>query len=240
MPQLEEIWEKYNADFPAEDARLLKLIKVPKMLPGTAAFPVSAGLIRKKGSEEIPAFPTHGVMFVGNDPDSVCNYKERTRSGFSNGDREQPKLMRYWRGVYRLLDLMTARGPMLSQSDCFFTNVYAALRDGDQNTGGSRAKSKFRDWCLEFVAAQVCIMAPRLIVIFGAEARKAFGLSGNEMSELRVCDTRICAHTDTSIQQTRIVCLWHPSRRLHPGYSSQADVENYNADRLAEAMRDVA
>ncbi len=208
------------------------------MLRGTAAFPVSAGLIREKGSEETSPFPNHGVMFIANDPDSVENYNECAKSGFSNGDREQPKLMRYWAGVYSLLDLVAARGAKLSRSECFFTNVYAALREGRKNTGGSRRYSKFLDWCIEFLSAQISMMTPRLIVVFRREACKSVGIIGNEKPDLRVCDTRIGAHINTMVRNVPIVCLWHPSRRPYPGYSSQEVLDNDNAVRLTNALRD--
>ncbi|MDB5293602.1 MAG: hypothetical protein JWL69_4843 [Phycisphaerales bacterium] len=238
MSPLEKIWAEYNADFPAKDASRLKLIKVPKMLSGTAAFPVSSGLIRQRGSDSLLPFPTQGVMFIGNDPDSVGNYNQRAKSGFSNGDREQPKrnLMPYWKAVYRILGQATARGANLCESDCFFTNVYPALREGDQNTGGSRADSKFLEWCLKFLGTQVSIMAPRIVVVFRREACRSVGLGGDEKSDVRVSDTRISVQDDVAALITPVVCMWHPSRRPHPGFSSQAELDELNTDCLINAL----
>ena len=149
------------SDYPAD------VVRVPELLPGTAAFAASAGLYREAGSTELPNFPTGGLMVIGHNLDSVENFESRRATGFSHGDHGPGvPTMSTWRGLYRLLE--TAK---VERRELFFTNVYVGLKLGRPTGQFSRLPApSYRKWCREFLEHQYLTMLPRVVVVLGEPA----------------------------------------------------------------------
>jgi len=205
MHPIQKLWNEY-AHLDASKFRESNLSKIPEMLPGTASFPVSSGTFRITGAWEFSRFPMGGIMFIGNDADLKRNYKKRKKSGFSNGDPEDRML--FWCRVRCLLEIANVTEELLPQGDCFFTNVYPALR---HDTKRPRPSPSFRRLCLEFLQKQVCEMTPRLIVAFGTKACDFLGLARQGKSVLR--NTTLACPEAMLIERTPVLHLDHPSGR---------------------------
>ena len=143
------------------------VVPVPAYLPGTAFFAASAGLYRRAGSHLLPPFPFGGWMFVGHNLDAEGPFRRRLESGHSHGD--PARLMRTWQNLYKLL----AKAGV-DPRECFFTNAYVGLKEGDDPTGrfpGS-GDAAFRQWCAKFLMDQVAVMRPRLVATLGVDAAR--------------------------------------------------------------------
>lgn len=139
-------------------------------IAGTAAFPGGAGLYVVEPGV-LPPFPVGGVMIVAHDLDAEDKYLARVGTGVAHGDPARP--MRYWLNVYRLFGQAG-----LELDRCFFTNVYVGLRSGSKPSGPfpGRRDRNFTRWSRRFLDIQAELMAPRLVVLFGDDPRKALGL----------------------------------------------------------------
>lgn len=142
---------------------------VPELLPGTAAFAASAGLVREAGTHRLPPFPYGGLMVVGHNLDNRAGYERRRALGTSHGDLVPGPPMSTWQGLYKLLDNAGVPRHML-----FFTNVFVGLKEG-KPTGRFSAypAPEFRSWCAEFLGHQVRTMRPRAVLILGGHACRA-------------------------------------------------------------------
>ena len=143
------------------------VVPVPAYLPGTAFFAASAGLYRRAGSHLLPPFPFGGWMFVGHNLDAEGPFRRRLESGHSHGDPARP--MRTWQNLYKLL----AKAGV-DPRECFFTNAYVGLKEGDDPTGrfpGS-GDAAFRQWCAEFLMDQLAVMRPRVVATLGVDAAR--------------------------------------------------------------------
>lgn len=143
------------------------VVPVPSYLPGTAFFAASAGLYRPAGTHVLPPFPFGGWMLVGHNLDAEGPFLARLKSGDSHGDPARP--MRTWQNLYKLL---AAAG--IDPSECFFTNAYVGLKEGNDPTGrfpGS-GNAAFRQWCAEFLLDQAAVMRPRVMATLGVDAAR--------------------------------------------------------------------
>ena len=107
-------------------------------------------------------------MILGHNVDSVTGYAKRRQSGVSHGDRVPGHgLMPTWSKLYQLLE-----NGGVDLADCFFTNVFVGLKVGDRNEGRFTAHPtiEFSRWCREFLAYQVRVMRPRVVVVLGQHA----------------------------------------------------------------------
>lgn len=159
---VEDFWAILQAfdDYPPD------VTPVPELLPGTAAFAASAGLVRPHGSRDLPPFPYEGLMVVGHNLDSQAGYERRRISGVSHGDLVPGPAMSTWMGLYRLFGLAA-----VERGDFFFTNVLVGLKQG-RPTGQFSAypAPAYRRWCREFIQHQVMTMRPRAVLVLGVPA----------------------------------------------------------------------
>lgn len=134
------------------------VVPVPDRIRGTAFFPGGAGLWQT--GLELPPMPTHGVMILGHNFDTLAGF-ERAMSHAGENLRGDT-----WRNLLRLLDDVG-----IARAQCFFTNVYMGLIDGPSALGrfpGSRDEP-FVARCIAFLEAQIRVMQPRLICTLGKE-----------------------------------------------------------------------
>lgn len=147
------------------------VVPLPGHVPGTAFFSPGAGLYRNTDAP-LPDFPVGGVMFIGHNLDAEGPYRRRLADGVPHGNPRRP--MATWRNLYRLLD-----GAGIERAGCFFTNAYVGLIAGDKPTGafpGARDQ-RFTRWCRDFLAEQVEMMQPRVVVTLGRPAAQFLGLA---------------------------------------------------------------
>jgi hypothetical protein len=144
---------------------------VPYNLGGTWGFSGGSGLVRKPGAP-LPPFPFGGVMFVGSNLNSVAGWKKAEDRG-DPGDPDDPK-MTYWRNMRKLLELAE-----VDRTQVFFTNVFSiGLMEVDSATASfpGRKDPSFCSWCRAFLAEQMRVMEPRLVVALGADAQRELGV----------------------------------------------------------------
>jgi hypothetical protein len=130
---------------------------VPEPIQGTAFFPGGYGLWQE-GSTTMGAFPTDGVMIVGQDFNSLAAYERARIKGSEIGTSTT------WRN---LIPILAEAG--VPAETCFFTNVYMGLRDGGKETGrfpGSRDHD-FVARCSRFFDRQLAVSRPKLILVLG-------------------------------------------------------------------------
>ncbi len=130
---------------------------IDSIVKGTSFFPGGWGF-RKSVDDELPKWPEHKVMVIGNDWGNEGGFSLARSVGHeANGST--------WRGI---LDLF----PQVFDNiqDCFFTNSFVGLREGKQSSVGAcpgRQDPVFKQRCREFVAFQLSAQKPRLILTFG-------------------------------------------------------------------------
>ncbi|MCU0320513.1 MAG: hypothetical protein MUE88_10625 [Flavobacteriales bacterium] len=133
------------------------VLPVPTPIAGTAFFPGGHGLWME---DREPSFPVGGIMILGHDFHSVSEYVRSRERG--KEDLNAPT----WRNLKRLL--MEAEVPL---HDCFFTNFFMGLREGEATTGRfpGRKDTGFVQRCAEFLLHQLRLQRPRAVVVLGSE-----------------------------------------------------------------------
>jgi hypothetical protein len=184
------------------------VVQVPERIDGTAFFSAGPGLYCEQPPSLVglPPFPLGKTMIVGNNLDAEGPYRERLASGVPHGDLVHP--MRTWSGLYRLLD-----GAGVDPHDCFFTNAYVGLIEGDTPTGRFPGASDrdFSAWCERFLRLQVATMKPAVVATIGADARRFLSRftpdlhAWKDRSSIAVHKAEIDGHTVAA------VALAHPS-----------------------------
>ena len=131
---------------------------VPEQILGTSFFPGGTGLWFGD-SNVIPKMPIHGVMVLGHDFHSVDGYKWARQHVVENLNNPT------WRNVRALLAL--AEIPL---QQCFFTNVYMGLRQGEATTGRfpGAASPAFVQRCRDFFLMQIRLQQPALVLALGS------------------------------------------------------------------------
>lgn len=131
---------------------------MPERIAGTAFFPGGSGLWLPDENLELPPMPIGKVMVLGHDFHSLRAYQQSLARGVE--DLQGPT----WRNLLSLL-----KRANISPTDCFFTNAYMGLRESNSAIGqfpGSRNPA-FVALCQNFLAEQICILRPRLILALG-------------------------------------------------------------------------
>ena len=137
------------------------VVAVPEPIAGTSFFPGGFGLWNPEGTRPLPSFPLGGVMVLGHDFHSETGYAASLARGHESPN--QPT----WRSLTALLERSG-----IPPCRCFFTNVYMGLRAGSRTTGpfpGAR-DAEFVAHCRRFLARQLSVQRPRLILTLGAVA----------------------------------------------------------------------
>ena len=127
----------------------------------------ATGLWDTTPNAPLPAMPVGGVMVLGHDFHSESGFEESLRADCevdltrnANGDSTIATLR-------ALLPLLREAG--IQTSECFFTNAYMGLREGQRATGaflGARDKS-FVERCGRFLLKQIALQRPRVILALG-------------------------------------------------------------------------
>ncbi len=138
---------------------------------GVAAYPLSHGLYAEPGWNhgELPPFPEpgHGLMIVGNHPDSRRSAVERLRHKGAHGDPSpDASPMKYWRALYRLVDAAS-----IERSSIFATNIHPAFFERTSGRVPRRGNHRWFEKARELLAEQVTTMRPRLLLTLGRPAR---------------------------------------------------------------------
>ena len=194
---------------------------VPKMLSGTAFFPGGSGLwLGYSGSwytlSDRPDMPKEKVMILGHNFDSEVGYK------YTESLKEQHELESHtWRNLRELL-----RETDIQLEDCFFTNAFMGLIEGEGNTGEFPGvnDSGFVQRCRSFLDRQIEMQQPRLILTLGSwvpwfitplssglavwrgyESFRDLDVSGPVISDVRF--------KGTPEKPVTVVALMHPSQR---------------------------
>jgi hypothetical protein len=137
------------------------------LVQGTSFFPGGYGLY-KKTDEELPEWPQSKVMVVGNDWGDFSSFLTARDAG-----REATGST--WRGI---LDLLPRGLHPLTLRNCFFTNAFMGLRvaislrsgkveSGSVGESPGRRDLDFKRQCWEFLAYQIRLQKPRLILSLG-------------------------------------------------------------------------
>lgn len=138
---------------------------VPKMLSGTAFFPGGSGLwLGESGSWNTPSdrpdMPIGKVMILGHNFDSEGGYK------YTESMKGQHELESHtWWNLRPLL-----REVDIPLEDCFFTNAFMGLKEGEDNTGEFPGVNDlgFVQRCQSFLDKQIEVQKPRLILTLGS------------------------------------------------------------------------
>ncbi len=162
MHPVEELWRRHqpSTGYPSGVG------PVPAPIPGIAFFPGGFGLYRMDVSEPLPAFPVGKVMVLGHDFHSEAGYRaslERTREA-----EAQPT----WRNLLLVLGTVG-----ISPVDCFFTNIYMGLREGNATTGTfpGAVDERFELHCRKFLVEQLAALRPSLVLTLGVNVPPFLG-----------------------------------------------------------------
>lgn len=135
------------------------MVEVPSRLKGLAFFPGGDGLWKEPGSTSRTELPIGKIMVIGNNFQCISNFAKLEI--LSEEDPRQDKTWKF------LLELFGEVG--INRSDCFFTNAFIGLVEGDDPTvtvTGMRDHG-FLSRCREFMKAQIALLKPRLILGLG-------------------------------------------------------------------------
>src|SRR5919199_1543727 len=137
------------------------VVPVPDRIPGWAGFPGGSGLWGTQPGRPLPPAPIGQVVVVGHNFDNLAGFERSLRRGAES--LRGP----FWRN---LLDLFDRVG--LARERCFFTNAYMGLIDGPTNVGRfpGAADPAFSARCVAFLAEQLAMLQPRVVVTLGSAA----------------------------------------------------------------------
>lgn len=233
--------ERLFAALPVVEPYPPGVVCVPNRLPGLAFFPGGAGLWGAAPGRALPPMPVGGVLILGHNFHCEAGFAQFLARGYES--ERGPT----WRP---LLDLLARVG--IPKESCFFSNVYMGLKAGDKPTGvfpGSR-DSAFVARCRAFLACQLAMMQPRLILTLGKYAppvltplAPALDAAWSGALTLGEIDTRKAAVVrDVSFPEVThrvsVVALCHPAQR--PPNVARRRYRGYIGDAAEVAMlRDV-
>jgi hypothetical protein len=149
------------------------VLAVREPIPGIAFFPGGYGLWRHDTSRPLPPMPIGGIMVLGHDFHSECGYEASLARGRESAS--QPT----WRQLRNLFDVVG-----IDPSQCFFTNIYMGLRAGVATTGPfpGRKDQRFVEHCRRFLAEQLRVQRPSLILTLGIYVPSFLGLLSSDLS----------------------------------------------------------
>ncbi len=138
------------------------VVEVQEQIQGTSFFPGGTGLWVGE-DRKLPPLPVGGVMVLGHDFHSEAGYQ------WARDNEAENLRTPTWLRLLPLLDEAD-----ISVGNCFFTNVYMGLREGDATTGvfPGAACDKFVDRCRRFFLHQMDVQQPSLILALGAHVPK--------------------------------------------------------------------
>lgn len=193
------------------------VIRARARISGTAFFPGGNGLWDAEQD-----LPIAKVMVLGHNFDSEKGFEKSLAQGQENTKGAT------WRN---LLDLLGAVN--ISPLDCFFTNAYMGIKQGDEATGkfpGAK-NPQFVDACQKFLLEQIKAQQPKLIITLGNHVPAFIAPLSRELTSW--CDCESVTTLDAMNRQlispvhfseiaeyaTTIAALTHPSfRRLNVKY----------------------
>lgn len=180
---------------PGRRIEVRKTIGVKKMIDGTAFFPGGSGLWNtplKKAlpcslqdfydffvNSEPPTMPIGKVMVLGNYFDTKAGYEE----SFEN--RGENLNCNTWRYLLEYLHRIDLR-----PKDCFFTNAYMGLKvglckeDSNMDECPGAYDEGFRERCRLFLAKQIAIQTPSLILTLGRFVPRLLAPLSPKLAEL--------------------------------------------------------
>jgi uracil-DNA glycosylase len=135
------------------------VVPVPPRLEGPGFFPGSAGLWGAKPHHPLPPMPMGGVMILGHDWGSECDYAQDLAT---HGELLHSP-------TSRTLLWLLEQVPIPVHA-CFFTNVYMGLRAGNAKITGRFPGARsphFVHQCQTFLVKQIAAQRPHLIVTLG-------------------------------------------------------------------------
>jgi hypothetical protein len=188
------------------------VVRVPDPIDGTAFFAAGPGLYCDEPPSigGLPPFPFGKTLFVGHNLDAEGPYRRRLVNGVPHGDPVHP--MRTWRGLYWLLNAAA-----IDRHDCFFTNAYVGLIEGDRPVGRFPGASDevFSAWCEEFLRHQMATMRPSVIAAIGADARRFMSRLAPDFAGWKQGPSVAVLEVDLEGHTVAAVALAHPS--MYPG-----------------------
>lgn len=134
---------------------------VGEAIDGTAFFPGGHGLWRGTTPYgPLPDyFPEAPVMFVAHNFDKIAGYERSRKRGV------EPLGAATWKNLIAYLAFAD-----LNPDQCFFTNALMGLQP-TKALGKLKTTDVFREQCRSFLAEQIAIVQPLLIVALGEVAR---------------------------------------------------------------------
>lgn len=158
------------------------MCKFPFRLAGQGFFPGGDGLWREQAelmANKEGALPKAGVVFIGNDFGTLASYNKLKNRGYEN--------VPTWRHLKARV-----RNAGLPTEKTFFTNAIMGLREEGSALGRRNWQGLplFAQFCREFLQFQLEILAPRLVVVMGPNARVAFEAFAIQFHHYRVLYTR--------------------------------------------------
>jgi hypothetical protein len=168
----ERLWRRLPAVGPYPKG----VLAVPEPIAGTSFFPGGFGLWHPEGGHPLPAMPVGGVMVLGHDFHSEEGYKASLARGCERDT--QPT----WRNLLTLLERVE-----IPPARCFFTNVFMGLRAGSGTTGPfpGRHDTEFVDRCRRFLAEQLDVQRPALILTLGTVAPRMLAHLSSDLGDWR-------------------------------------------------------
>jgi uracil-DNA glycosylase len=164
----------------------------------------------------MPAAPIGQVMVIGHNFDTLTGFQRSLERGAENFR------IPTWRHLLALLDAVG-----LAPERCFFTNAYMGLIDGPSNVGRfpGAADPAFVERCTAFLAEQLTVMQPRLVLTLGGAvlpmvARLAGPIAGpwrtaTSAAALDACNAALLTPVWLAgvPHPTTLVALTHPAQR---------------------------
>ena len=147
--------------------------KFPFRLVGQGFFPGGDGLWRQDSALSTVSdgsLPIGGVVFLGDDFGTLVSFNRLRRAGFEN--------VPTWRHIKARV-----RHAGIPSEKSFFTNAIMGLREDVSAIGKMSWQSipEFAQFCGEFLRFQLEILAPRLVVVMGPNARESFDVFAKGM-----------------------------------------------------------
>ena len=156
---------------------------------GTAFFPVGAGLWRP--GTTLGQRPIVIVAHIFDGP----SYRYALGPG---GGNERVSGNRTWLGLRKVLDLAE-----IDIESCFLTNALMGIKTG-RATGAVRGGRAYRSQCAAFLARQLQVLAPRLVVSLGVHAMTLLALAVPALGEIWRHATTVTA-LDLAVPPSNVV-----------------------------------
>ncbi len=150
LTEMNEIVKSYHPEVQRTGTSLNELIA------GTAVFPGGTGLWRggANGGPMPLLFPDHPIMLVAHNFDSVEAFHQAIAAKGEVNNR-------FWDTLLGFLESADVK-----PEECFFTNILMGLKPGSAS-GPIPHSDGYQQECLRFLAAQVEIVKPKIVVTLG-------------------------------------------------------------------------